>query len=182
MDIERTKELAALLRQTREAHDETFDGGDDPDWAIWYADRLHDRLLPFLAAPIPRSRIVHCLVAIADEHAAAAADEPRDTFFASRILECLGAAEQPSEDRLALYHFDGCPYCRIVRREIDALGIEVELRNIFEDATHLQELMEARGRRTVPVLRIYGADGEERWMPESADIVRYLRATYGSDG
>jgi glutaredoxin 2 len=29
------------------------------------------------------------------------------------------------------------------------------------------------------VLRIIGADGEERWMPESADIVRYLQATYG---
>jgi glutathione S-transferase len=62
---------------------------------------------------------------------------------------------------------------------IDRLGIDVELRDIFENRTYLKELKEARGRRTVPVLRITGASGEERWMPESADIVRYLEATYG---
>ena len=54
-----------------------------------------------------------------------------------------------------------------------------ELRNIFANQTYLKELKEARGRRTVPVLWIVGTDGNERWMPESADIVRYLEATYG---
>ena len=49
----------------------------------------------------------------------------------------------------------------------------------WENQSYLQELSEAHGRRTVPVLRIFAADGEERWMPESADIVRYLDATYG---
>jgi len=29
------------------------------------------------------------------------------------------------------------------------------------------------------VLRITTPDDEERWMPESADIVRYLQASYG---
>jgi hypothetical protein len=37
----------------------------------------------------------------------------------------------------------------------------------------------ARGRTTIPVLRITTADGEDRWMQETADIVRYLQATYG---
>lgn len=83
------------------------------------------------------------------------------------------------QDRLALYHFDGCPFCTRVRRAIDGLGIDVELRNIYENPDFLRELREARGRTTVPVLRITSADGEERWMPESADIVRYLEASYG---
>jgi glutaredoxin len=81
-------------------------------------------------------------------------------------------------DRLALYHFAGCGYCHIVRDVIDELGVEVELRNIFDNREWFDELVEARGRRTVPVLRITTADGEERWMPESRDIIRYLRATY----
>jgi glutaredoxin 2 len=80
---------------------------------------------------------------------------------------------------LALYHFDGCPFCMRVRRAIDATGIDVELRNIYEEPGYLQELRDARGRTTVPVLRITSPDGEERWMPESSDIVRYLQASYG---
>jgi len=176
-----TEELAVLLKQTGEAHDEAFAAtdGEDPDWAIWYAEYLHDRLLPFLAAPITRSRIVFCLVAIAEEHETADPNAPWTGFYAARILECLGSAKRPGQDRLALYHFEGCPYCSRVRRVIDKLGIDVELRDILEDPTYLKELNEARGRRTVPVLRIIGADGEERWMPESADIVWYLEATYG---
>ncbi len=173
--------LTALFKETGKAHHEAFAAtdGEDPDWAIWYADYLHDRLLPFLAAPITRSRIVFCLVAIADEHETADPGAPWTGFYARRILECLGPAERPGEDKLALYLFEGCPYCSRVRRVIDELGIDVELRDIFENQTYLKELNEARGRRSVPVLRIIGADGEERWMPESADIVRYLQATYG---
>jgi glutaredoxin len=174
-------ELAALLKQTGKAHHEAFAAtdGEDPDWAIWYADYLHDRLQPFLAAPITRSRIAYCLVAIADEHETADPDAPWPEFYAARILECLGPAKRPAEDKLALYHFEGCPYCSRVRRTIERLEVDVELRDIFENQTYLKELKEARGRRTVPVLRIIGADGEERWMPESADIVRYMEATYG---
>ena len=95
------------------------------------------------------------------------------------MLECLGAAEEPGTDHLALYHSDGCPFCMRVRRAIDELGLAVELRDIYGDRKYLEELREARGRTTVPVLRITSADGEDRWMPESADIVRYLQASYG---
>jgi glutaredoxin 2 len=78
--------------------------------------------------------------------------------------------------RLALYYYDGCFFCYRVRRVIDQLGVEVELRNIHTDRQHMSELMAARGgRRTVPVLRVMHADGDE-WIPESADIVDWLRA------
>lgn len=84
-------------------------------------------------------------------------------------------ASSPHSERLALYHYDGCFFCTIVHRAIAELGIEVELRNIYQDRQHLSDLTAARGRRTVPVLRISRADGSEVWMPESRDIVRYLR-------
>jgi glutaredoxin len=173
--------LAELFRQTGEAHHEAFaeTDGEDPEWPIWYAEHLEDRLAPFLAAPLTRSRLVFCLVETDDEHRATDPDAPWPEYYARRVVECLGPAEQPMQDRLALYHFDGCPFCTRVRRAIDGLGIDVELRNIYENPDFLRELREARGRATVPVLRITSADGEERWMPESADIVRYLEASYG---
>ena len=43
---------------------------------------------------------------------------------------------------------------------------------------YADELIEARGRATVPVLRITSPGGEERWMPESRDIVHYLEKTF----
>jgi len=180
-DDNRIKQLAELFKTTGQAHHQAFakTDGDDPDWPIWYANYLGDRLTPFLAAPITRGRLVFCLVATDDEHRATHPDAPWSEYYAERVLECLGPAEEPKTDRLALYHFDGCPFCMRVRRMIDELGLDVELRNIHEGRTHLDELREARGRTTVPVLRITSADGEDRWMPESTDIIRYLQATYG---
>ncbi len=78
-------------------------------------------------------------------------------------------------DDLALYLYDGCGYCARVRAVIDELGIEVEERNIFHDQRHMRALVAARGRRTVPVLRI----GEDRWMGESRDIIAYLYERFG---
>ncbi len=82
------------------------------------------------------------------------------------------------QDKLALYHFDACPYCAFVRRAIEAQGLKVELRNIHEDRTHWEDLVAARSRSTVPVLRIERPDGSVEWMPESRDIVKYLQETY----
>lgn len=180
-DEVKVERLAALFKQTGEAHHEAFlqTNGEDPEWPLWYAEYLEDRLAPFLAAPLTRSRLVFCLIETDDEHRARDPDAPWPEYYARRVLECLGPAEEPTADRLALYYFETCPFCRRVLRSIDALGIDIELRNIYEDPAFLEELRVARGRTTVPVLRITSTDGEERWMPESSDIVAYLQATYG---
>lgn len=62
----------------------------------------------------------------------------------------------------------------MVRSSIDQLGLDIELRSIVDDSQHRDDLIAARGRATVPVLRITSPCGEERWMPESRDIVHYL--------
>lgn len=76
--------------------------------------------------------------------------------------------------RLALYHYEGCPYCATVRQTASRLGIELVLRDIRRDPSCRAELVAARGRQTVPVLRIEKAPGDVRWLPESGDIVRWL--------
>ena len=75
--------------------------------------------------------------------------------------------------KLALYHYDGCPYCMLVRGAVERLGTDLELRNVLEDGGHLRELVEATGRRTVPCLRIEEGDGSARWMHESRDIIHF---------
>ncbi len=85
---------------------------------------------------------------------------------------------------LSLYHFESCPYCRRVRRALRDLGVEaeVELRDVQRDPEARAALLEATGRPTVPVLRIgsiVSSGVEDRWMPESGDIVRYLYAHLG---
>ena len=76
--------------------------------------------------------------------------------------------------KLALYHFAGCTFCAAVQRVIDGSGLEVELRDIFEDPERRRELMDATGRMTVPCLRIEAAEGDVEWMHESQNIARYL--------
>ena len=83
-------------------------------------------------------------------------------------------------DKLALYHFEGCPYCTRVRIAMDELGVEPELRDVYADAQHRAELLDATGRLTVPVLRVEQDEGEVIWMPESRDIVRYLQERFAS--
>lgn len=80
---------------------------------------------------------------------------------------------------LILYHYDWCPFCVRVRRVVERLGISLEERNIITHREYRQELAQARGRATVPVLRIRNEGGEDEWMPESRDIIRYLEQRFG---
>lgn len=74
---------------------------------------------------------------------------------------------------------DGCPWCERVRAAIAHLDLQVEERDVRAVSAHDRALREARGRGTVPVLRIDSAQGSE-WIGESADIVRRLYADYGA--
>lgn len=80
-----------------------------------------------------------------------------------------------TQPKLALYVTPFCGYCRYVMSAIQQLGLDVELRNVAADQQDLEDLFNARGRTTVPVLRINTEDGEQ-WMPESRDIVQYLES------
>lgn len=83
---------------------------------------------------------------------------------------------------LSIYGYPQCPFCRRVLGVVSSLGLEIPLRNTLEDADHRRELLEAMGRATVPVLLIEGEAGDLKWLPESADIVRYLADRFGGGG
>ena len=81
---------------------------------------------------------------------------------------------------LSLYGFPSCPYCRRVLGVIDALGLEIPLRNTMSDGTYHDEIVSALGRGTVPVLRIESKSGAVQYLPESADIMEYLEERFGA--
>ncbi len=81
---------------------------------------------------------------------------------------------------LTLYVRDYCMYCNRVLRTADELGINLEVRNIWQEPDFEKELVAATGRTTVPVLKIGQSDGADRWMPESSDIVQYLQTEISS--
>jgi len=81
-------------------------------------------------------------------------------------------------DDLSLYVGLGCGYCEDVRVEARALGLDLEERDAWADPRSSAELTAARGRNTVPVLRIRRGGGND-WMGESTDIIAYLHERFG---
>lgn len=181
MNTDFRDDIAKFLTETGQAHHKAFAAtdGDDPDWPIWYAEFMRDTFAERFGMEFTRSQLVYCLMKADIEHQARAPDSDWTTFYANEFVDHCAASETPADDKLALYYFDGCPFCNMARAAIDQLDIDVELRNIMEDSKHRDDLLEARGRATVPVLRITSPDGEDRWMPESRDIVSYLQESYG---
>ncbi|MGI9316927.1 MAG: glutaredoxin family protein [bacterium] len=78
------------------------------------------------------------------------------------------------KQHFTLYIRDYCMYCSRVLNAVDQLGLDMEVRNIWEDPTYEHELVKATGRRVVPVLAIGEAVEDRTWMAESGDIIRFL--------
>lgn len=181
MDAELRNAIAGILAETGRAHHEAFaaSDGEDPDWPIWYANYARDRIAETAGMEFSRSQLIYCLIRADIEHQARSPESDWAEFYATEMVEHCATSSEPDKDHLALYHLETCPFCLMVRAAIDKLGIDVELRSITQDPDYYDDLVEARGRATVPVLRITSPDGDERWMPESRDIISYLEKTYG---
>ena len=86
-------EIARLLHEAAETHHVVYriSDGDDPDWASWYADWLLDlsELPDVLGARPVRSHLVHTLVELDREHAAARTDERWEDWYAARLADRL---------------------------------------------------------------------------------------------
>lgn len=82
----------------------------------------------------------------------------------------------PSKDtkQLALYHYDTCPYCAKVKRFIKNKPLQIEQLNVQQDPVRLNELINKGGKKQVPCLRICSQNGNDIWLYESDEIVRFL--------
>ena len=86
---------------------------------------------------------------------------------------------QAQTAKLALYHFQLCPFCVKTRRAIRRLGLEIELRDARNDTKWNKELISEGGKYQVPCLRIMNKDGQVEWLYESTEINRYLDRRFG---
>jgi len=73
-------------------------------------------------------------------------------------------------------------YCNRVLRAVEHLGLEIEVRNIWQNPDYDKLLYQATGRRSVPVLEISDENNPSTWVPESGEIVRYLEQTSTNTG
>lgn len=174
---QRMEALTRLLETTAAAHRQAFaaDDGVDPDWAIWYANYVREHGAELLPASLGRAALVKLFLELESEHAARAGDSAWPQFYAQALVDRFVAEDG---EQLQLYISRGCGFCSRVLRVIAELGVDIKTRDIYADRTAYSELIAARGRGTVPVLRCTAGE-VDRFMPESADIIRYLRSRFG---
>ncbi len=74
--------------------------------------------------------------------------------------------------KLELFMSDHCPFCRLVKGEIEAQGrTDIEFCNIEQSDAHLNRLVTVGGKKQIPCLFV---DGKP--MYESQDIIKWLKA------
>lgn len=86
------------------------------------------------------------------------------------------ASREPGEP-LELWSFEGSPYCRLVREALCELELPYVLHNVAKGSPRREAFVARSGKMMVPYLFDPNTGRE---MFESADIVKYLGATYGA--
>ena len=81
------------------------------------------------------------------------------------------------EQRLTLYDFEGCPYCRKVREALSILDLEADVRPCPKGGRRFRPEVERRGGKAQFPYLADPNTGKE--MYESDEIVRYLFQQYG---
>jgi glutaredoxin len=81
---------------------------------------------------------------------------------------------------LALYQFSTCPFCIKVRQEMRRLSLPIEKRDAQHNTANREQLLQGSGATKVPCLKITDANGQTRWLQDSAAIVAYLRERFAA--
>jgi glutathione S-transferase len=85
-------------------------------------------------------------------------------------------ANQPVQ-LLQLYDIENCPYCRVVREALTVLDIDAIIYPCPKGGERYRAMVEEKGGKAMFPFLVDKNTGVE--MYESADIVAYLRKTYG---
>ncbi|MEM9932298.1 MAG: hypothetical protein AAF824_01745 [Bacteroidota bacterium] len=69
MNLSKKQQLAKLFLETGKAHHQAFQetGGEDPEWPIWYAEYLQEKLSDLLPSSLSRSKLIYELVRLEEE-------------------------------------------------------------------------------------------------------------------
>jgi hypothetical protein len=88
-DKDQNKKVSLLLLETGQAHHRAYidTDGVDPEWPLWYADYLMDRLPVVLGRELTKSEIVYCLVDLSKKQPVIAPKAWWPDFYADYFLE-----------------------------------------------------------------------------------------------
>jgi hypothetical protein len=86
---DKIQELTGLFKETEQAHFQAYKDADgfDPDWAIFYADYLYERLLPLLEARMSKSELIYLLVHLSKLQPADAPGAKWPRYYARYLAE-----------------------------------------------------------------------------------------------
>ncbi|MDY7083271.1 MAG: glutathione S-transferase N-terminal domain-containing protein [Halobacteria archaeon] len=82
-----------------------------------------------------------------------------------------------STETVTLYRLQACPFCERVVKKLKEYGIEYESRFVEPMHSDRNVVKRVSGKRTVPALEDPNTGAT---LTESANIVKYLNATYGN--
>lgn len=84
--------LDKLFQETGSAHHNEWPG-IHPDWAIWYAEYLFDRLPPILGVELILSEIIYAVMRLSKEQPVEAPDVPWTRYYAEWFLAEYGDSD-----------------------------------------------------------------------------------------
>ena len=82
------RQLEELFREVGEAHHRAYieTDGADPEWPLWYADYLRERLGPLLDATFTKSELVYLLILVANEQPLIAPGANWARYYAKKFI------------------------------------------------------------------------------------------------
>ncbi len=92
VELDLTTELEGLFREVGEAHHQAYIemDGVDPEWPLWYAGYLLDRLTPVLDASFTKSELVYLLIRVANEQPLEAPGANWAKYYARYFIRLYG--------------------------------------------------------------------------------------------
>ena len=84
--------LVNLFMESGKAHHQAYieTDGADPEWPLWYADYLMDKLPPLLGTEMTKSELVYLLVHLSKIQPVEAPDTPWPEFYARCLVDSQG--------------------------------------------------------------------------------------------
>ena len=88
METDLTRQLEELFHEASEAHHQAYieTDGADPEWPLWYADYLRDKLALLLDATFTKSELVYMLILVANEQPLTAPGANWARYYAKKFL------------------------------------------------------------------------------------------------
>lgn len=123
METDTARQLEDLFHEVGEAHHKAYieTDGADPEWPLWYADYLRERLGALLHASFTKGEIIHQLVLVASEEPYSAAGANWARYTTPRRLSLFTHDQGSSTRGNAVAAFSsprGILSCRRPRQEM----------------------------------------------------------------